>query len=799
MNAVRFFSVLCFTIISCVLADTARADEPFVVTGDPSRARLGTLENPALADDATALWVNPAGLGFRDSGTGFFSRSFRGDDTYTNLFLSGGAGAFGWQRTSLAGTSARVNRWTLGLGGGSRRYGTYLGAAATLVDPDGLGTRRDFQYAVGVLLRPTDWISIGGVARQLDAPQQYAPSLEAGIAIRPMRSGMITLFGGYVRSLKTDSIPSNDTWNGGVRVNLGPGLVLGAAVNDKKTVTASLQLVLGGATIGVGGNRAESGDRGPQFATVQFSSNARPTMFEQKGRIAQITLRGQIRDTGPDFILFGGARQTALSGIITQISRAAEDPAVGGLYLRLRGMSIGHGMADELRRALVDFREQSGKPIVCHMVYGRTVDYYIASVADSIFIQPMSELAITGYSYNPIFVRRTLEKLGIKAQMVRVGKYKSATEVFSDTTLSPANREQLSALMDDWYSTLVTSVAKSREISGDSVKTLIDSAPYTSSDAVKVGLVDDERLNENAFASIRRMVKQKNRLGGSRINMATRKPYIDSWGPRPKIAVVFASGTILMGSGGSDFITGSKSVGAERMSRLLKRIQKNHEIAAVVLRIDSPGGSSTASDQILTAVEKLRETGKPVVVSVGDLAASGGYYIACSADSIFTNPGSIVGSIGIFSGKMNVKGLLHKIGVDTDTLHRGKNAGMYSPFTSLSPKQLKHLQKNIEQGYDVFVKRVADGRGMSVPEVDSLGQGRIYSGSRGVGVRLMDTTGGLRDAVRAAMELAGVRNRAEIVTFPNQRSVLEVMREQGVSSVVNGTIWFYDPVVDGAR
>jgi protease-4 len=406
-----------------------------------------------------------------------------------------------------------------------------------------------------------------------------------------------------------------------------------------------------------------------------------------------------------------------------------------------------------------------------------------------------------------MYFRRALDKLGVEPDFTRIGKYKSAAETFTDSVMSSPTREQYSELLDDWYERTVRAIATSRGVSVDSVRALVNRAPYTARDAVAYGLVDSVGHEDRAFESAKTMVKAREGRVSGKINLAQRRLYSEAWGPHPQVAVVFATGEIVTGRGGGDFLSGSQAMGAETMAKALRQVRKNNRVKAVVLRVDSPGGSALASDIIWREMQLLWETDKPVVISVGDLAASGGYYIACRGDSIVANAGSIVGSIGVFDGKFVVQRLANRLGVDYELLARGDNALINSALARRTPEQQQRVADNVRQVYDVFVDRVAQGRGMTASRVDSLGQGRIYTAANAVNIGLVDRLGGLEDAVEIAMRMAGISGEVEILPYPRRSHILEtVMRNSVEENAAWGLRWedangvlFYDATAASMR
>ena len=767
------------------------------IVSDPVDAQpLGILENPALADEATAVWINPAGLGFRRSTTFFGSASFGGDTTHVNALLAGGHLGAGWLRSDAE--SHRRDRWRLAFGGTGPAGLLGFGAAFQWLVPEHGG--RDFSADVGAMTRPAQWLSAGAVARDLGADRASEHrSYEVGLGLRPV--GETLTLAGKARWTHGSPFKERTYWQVGGILNVGPGILVEGAYDKDRRVLAGAQIILGRASGGGAATWRRDGDGTLGWATVRLQSDIRATRIHMRGNVAEVRLSGTIRDQG-SFSLLGGATYP-LAGLVGQIRRAGDAPDVAVLYLRFEGMDIGQGMADELRASLVEFKERSGRPIVAYMTGADVREYYVASVADSIYLAPMADLSVVGYAAYPMFLRRALDKLHVVPEFDRIGKYKSATEELTDSTLSAPYREQLTSLLDDWYGRLVDAIAKGRDIAPDSVRTLIDGAPYMAADAKARGLVDGIGHEDRAFDAAKAMAKRASGHAGRRVHMAGRRSYNERWGTLPRVAVVFASGDIVAGTGGTDIISGTQLMGAETMARALRAVREDRTIKAVVLRIDSPGGDALASDLIWREVARLRESKKPVVVSVGDLAASGGYFIACDGDSIISNPGAIVGSIGIFTGKLYVAGLYDRLGVGVDVITRGDNAAIYSWQTSLTPQQRELVRRGLQYGYDVFVSRVAEGRKMTAAEVDSVGRGRIYTGEQGIDRGLIDRIGGLEDAIRAAMHMARIADRAEIVAYPRRAPFWQQFasgRPLGIQVwQPAGNGWFYDPVAAELR
>ncbi|MDP6125503.1 MAG: signal peptide peptidase SppA, partial [Candidatus Latescibacteria bacterium] len=443
--------------------------------------------------------------------------------------------------------------------------------------------------------------------------------------------------------------------------------------------------------------------------------------------------------------------------------------------------------AYEIRQALERFIGV-GKSLVVYAEEMDTREYYIASVADSIVMPRLGTLNLIGFSATVPFLKGTLDKLGITPEFARIGRYKSAMETLTDTTISAADREQLESLLDDWYEQIVDRIAQSRGMIPDSLTKLIDISPMLANDAVSVGLLDKIGYRSEAKDAIKEMVGAGDSIIPQKfVDVRRRRYHDDRWGSRPQIALIFASGTIVLGESSSDFFSGSQGMGAETIGKAIRRARKNDSVKAIVFRVDSPGGSALASDLIWQELHQAVEDGKPVIVSMGDVAASGGYYVACAADTILAPPGAVVGSIGVFSGKMVMTDLYSKLGINTVILKRGRNADVYSSQQSLTDEQWEMLRKGVRDVYDVFVDRVAEGRNMNAADVDSLGRGRFYSGESALKYGLVDQLGGLYDALDIALEMAELED-ASLLVLPETPSFWDAVWQADASALLPA-IW----------
>ena len=436
------------------------------------------------------------------------------------------------------------------------------------------------------------------------------------------------------------------------------------------------------------------------------------------------------------------------------------------MVLHVDGLDWGWARVHEMAAAVRAVRE-SGKQVYASLDGGGEKEYLLASSAGLVAMPPVSTLQLDGLSASVMFLHGAYDKLGIRPNFAHVGRYKSAVEQFTRDSLSPDGRRAMEELLDDEYTLLVDSLASARRLTPDGVRQLIDEGPFTATAAHANGLVDTllARADLDSLAT---------HAGGQRRPTASFTRYAEEGGEvtGEHIALVVAEGEIVDGKS-TESAFGGRSVGDRTLVESLREIRSRKSIRAVVLRIDSPGGSGNASDAVWQEIRRLRRD-KPVIVSMGDVAASGGYYIACGADAIVADPATITGSIGVFGGKLNVLGLYRKLGLNIETVSRGKHAAMWSPFSDFDPEEEALYQKSLDQFYDVFLARVAEGRKMTPALVDSVGQGRVWSGMAAKQRGLVDRFGGLHEAMEVARARAHIDPNADIVidVYPRPKKTI---------------------------
>ena len=500
-----------------------------------------------------------------------------------------------------------------------------------------------------------------------------------------------------------------------------------------------------------------------------------------------LKIQGEMPDYVPDDPmrrLFGGD-DTSLSGLVMQIKKAKVDKRISALLLDINFSGAGWGKSDEIREAIADFRT-SGKPAYAFMEYGANKEFYLATSCEKIFVAPSGDLFITGLAAEVMFFRGSLDKLGIEPDVFQIGKYKNAPDQFTRKTMSDAHKEVINSILDDLYGRFVDTIATARKKTPDEVRAIIDNAPISATQAKEQGLIDGAYYRDEVFTELKKRLGYKD---GDKLSTVTGGTYRDikpesvGLNKGERIALIYASGAI--GSGRSnDGPYGDQSVGSDTVSKAITDAAEDKTIKAIVIRVDSPGGSSYASDIIWHAVETAKKS-KPVVISMGDVAASGGYYIACNANKIVAEPSTITGSIGIFAGKPVMKGFYDWLGISNEYVMRGKLAGMFRETEKFTKEERAKFEEMIKSTYyDEFVPKVAKGRGRDKEYIDSIAQGRVWMGSQGKANGLVDEFGGLDKAIEVAKGLANISadKGVERVIMPYPRTFLEEIFNTGGES-----------------
>ena len=510
-------------------------------------------------------------------------------------------------------------------------------------------------------------------------------------------------------------------------------------------------------------------------------------MMSPTTRVAQnstLVLRpgGELMEVVPDAVLqfVSGSEARTVRGYVEALRKAKVDKRITAVLLAPRPLTSPFwGKVQELREALIDFKT-SGKPVYAFLEYGGDREYYLATAADKIFLVPTATLELTGVATYEVFLRGTLDWVGMYPDLIHIGDYKTAINIFTEKTFTPAHKEMSASLNHDQFEQLVGAIADGRHKTEAEVRAAIDQGPLLPEHALNHGLVDDlayeDQLDDLAPD-----------VGGpGRMRLIESDEYANvTWESlgvvrRQKIAVLNAIGAITSGRGGYDPVNGAV-LGSDSIVNYIRRIRADSSIRAIVLRIDSPGGSSTASDVIWRElmITKSDERKRPIVVSMGDLAASGGYYIAMAGDVLVAQPGTLTGSIGIYTGKFVTGGSFEKVGANVEATSNGRHAEINSPDRRFTAEERAKVQESMQAFYDQFVEKVAEARQTSPEKIDQIAQGRVWTGRQAKEVGLVDELGGLQVAVAAAKQRARIAadEEVELVVYPPRRSFYEVISD----------------------
>ena len=537
---------------------------------------------------------------------------------------------------------------------------------------------------------------------------------------------------------------------------------------------------------------------------VSSSSDAEETTIKNNS-VLKINFKGQIIDRGNDEIdieniINQSEEKVGLNNILSSIEKAKKDDRIKGIYLNVENISASIATLEEIRNKLKEFKDSTNKFILSYSeVYGQSA-YYISSVADEIYLHPQGMLELKGLAYQGMFFKNTLEKLELEAQIIRHGKFKSAVEPFMLEKMSKSNRMQVSRFLTSLWGDLTKGMSEGRSLSQKEINSMAQNLLIQEADqALQYNLVDKLAFKDELVDSLK---SKLNLTKDQKINFVSLNKYKDvsvkdknTKYSKNKIAVIYATGEINGGEGSPE------SIGSEGLSKTIREAREDKNVKAIVLRVNSPGGSALASETILREMALAKEA-KPVIVSMGDVAASGGYYIACQADTIVANPTTITGSIGVFGVLMNAKEMMNnKLGITIDTVKTNKHADIGTIFRPLTRVERQIIQNSVENVYDTFISRVSLGRNLSKEYVDSVGQGRVWTGRDALELGLVDVLGGLETAIEISSNMADLQDY-RIVNLPKQKDPIEVllqdlMGEEVRSSIVKKELGdFYDTYME---
>jgi protease IV len=496
---------------------------------------------------------------------------------------------------------------------------------------------------------------------------------------------------------------------------------------------------------------------------------------------ATLVLRvgGDLNEVAPGDVVsyIRGVKTQTVRAIVDDLHKAKVDPRVRAVLLKPTGFeSPFWGKVQEIRDAVLDFRK-SGKPVYAYLEYGGDREYFLATAADKVYLMPSAPLDLAGVATYELFLRGTLDKLGVVADLHHIGNYKTAVNTFTEKGFTAAHKEMDESLNRDLYEQIVSGIADSRKKTEADVRRLLDDGPFLPEDALRAGLIDDVAYEDQVDDKLR-AGETRRHLDGD--DYARISPSSLGLNRGPRIAVIYAAGTITDGKSGFDPVNGAVA-GSDTLIEYIRQARRDSSVKAIVLRVDSPGGSASASDAIWRELmlTKNERSDRPLVVSMSDLAASGGYYIAMPAQVIVAQPSTLTGSIGIFGGKFVTGGLYEKLGAKIDSTSIGTNAEMNSTARPFNASERKKLEEQLQAFYDQFVEKVAESRHSTPEKIDAIAQGRVWTGRQAKQNGLVDELGGLDRAVAIAKQRAKISdNDVELVVYPPRKSFYELFSEQ---------------------
>lgn len=758
------------------------------------------LPSPSLVGegDASALEVNPAALGSLEGWSVLYHHAELRSDGRANgtgdallaaspvPYLRSLVVGLGVQWLRPADAIGYANHAKLSFGLALRGAKASLGLAYHSFIADGdpdlddLGT-----FDLGLTLRPFEWLGAGLVVRDLATPVYRGLPLQRvydlEVTLRPLRTRRLELGLGLAIGERREEVDPHLRLYGepvpGFRLFAGAQLLRrdfyrtgGAATDVRATVGFGFDLERVGIAVSAlagrsfdppaigqsGGGLAPSPTRSAYqgiAATLRLHGARQPPMVPLGRKLLWVELSERLSQR----------TLVELAGLFRLVEQRAD---VRALLFELDGIELGWAQAQELR-AWVKRLQRAGKKVYAFLKAGGARDYYIAAAADRVLLDPAGAVGLKGWAARSMHLRGTFDLLGASPQFVKIAEYKSAPETYTRKAPSPEARAMVKALFDDLYGQMLRDLAADRRMSSGELERLVDEGPFTPDRALRSKLVDELVESGTLKATVEKLADAQ-LVKARELERAS-----DRWPVGPAVAVVVVEGDIVKGESAEIPLIGRRVVGDETIVKALAAARASPTVKAVVIRVQSPGGSAWASDKIWNEARRLREV-KPLIVSMGDVAASGGYYIACAGDYVYASPGTVTGSIGIFTGKFDLSGLLAKLGVTSTTIaERGKRAQLESFERPYSEEERRFVLSQLQYYYRQFLSAVGKGRKLSADRVHEVARGRVWTGAQARGKGLVDEHGGLIDAIEEAKRRAGLAGRpARIVVLPEEKRSL---------------------------
>jgi len=663
----------------------------------------------------------------------------------------------------------KVTDYKISFAQGNRQIAFGVGYGWSGGNADALG--REKLLTAGLLFRPVKYISLGATGNFSTVSNSNEGIFE--VALRPLGNPRLTFFGDV--AIRREQKISDAPWSLGMAVSPVSGLNIVGRYFENKSFTVGLSISFGYTRLSGQSHFDSNGNRTFNTYGIRagaYTRNFLTPLLESRKYYLEMKLKGKV--DYQKYILFDEGTHRFMD-LIEKIQTAARDPRISVLALNLSSLRILPEHAWEIRQELQKARD-AGKKVVIFIDNSEMTLYHLASVADVIMMDPDGTLFLPGYVMGRTFLKGTLEKLGLGFDEWRFFKYKSAVEVLSREKMSEADREQRQAYIDDQYQLVRQEVSAARPFDEQQFDQYINQEViFSPADAIKAGLVDTLVRWDKVGEVIKNLTGEKKKKLPHQL-LLDYKAVNENWGNPPQIALVYGLGVCALDEG----------IKARWLSGVLRKLAKNKQVKAVVFRVDSPGGDGMASDMVAEALREISKK-KPVIVSQGQVAGSGGYWISMYGDTIVAGPNTVTGSIGVIGGWLYDRGFSSKLGMTADHVQVGKHAdlgfgvqlpylGITVPARNLTPEERQRMEKFIKQFYQEFIKKVAEGRGLSVAEVDSIGQGHFYSGVDGKSIGLVDEIGGLSLAIQLAKEKAGIPEKeiVDIIEIPKYKGFIKL-------------------------
>ena len=726
-------------------------------------------ESVATTNSASSIAWNPAGLGF-DNGSGFniaqthFSRNLFRD---TGLYFAGKGLGYS---VELLGSDKSRTKQTIAAGfGGDDTFSWGFGYSWF--------KSADRRYralnvrTVAFTSRPWKFLSMAGKWNSIRGtnypeirfvgpiPPKPQDNYRIGIGLRPFGNN-ITI----TTDLNVDKKSAGDvsTLIYGLEIWSNKGLSVNAMYDELGNYEFGLEIGFPTKSLRNSNSFDDAGEYLSSTIVLDSREHFRETNLHTKGRYLKLNLKGDIPDSPQRGYFFSrGPRTTA--EWVRLIEKARGDDSVDGIILNIGRFGGGMATVSEIRNALLRFKED-GKNVIVYAEILTGKGLLLASAADMIIMNPSGYLYFTGLTASISYYKGLLDKIGVEVEYIRVGRYKSAVEPFSFDSMSYSFREELDAILDDYQNYYIDGISEGRNRSKDDIRTLQDNGPFTASEALKSKLIDKIAYEDEIDEIIKKKYGLKSIVKIKARDYEKRKKLKREWSDKKKIAIIHLSGAIIPGES-----RGGSLLGAKTASRIIKYARKDPSIKAIILRIDSGGGTALGADIIWNELKHAKGK-KPIIASFGDIAASGAYYLAMPADTILAEKTTLTGSIGIFMAIPKVKELYKKLGIRQEVIKRGKHSDILSANRMWTEEEKELFQRQIDELYQDFVNKVSEGRGMTSVEVDSVGMGRLWTGEDALDIGLIDVIGGIREAEDLSLKMTGLnREDVEFVTFSASR------------------------------